>query len=75
VSAIGHTELLALLDLAVHRAGSPKAFAATASISPHYLADILADRIRIPDFLAKRIGYRARVIYEPIESDDENRPA
>jgi hypothetical protein len=73
VTAIDHDELLSLLNVTVHRAGSTKAFSATAKVSSGYLEDILAQRVRIPDFLAKRIGYRARVIYEPIEPAEEDR--
>lgn len=75
MSAIEPAELLALLNVAAHRADSLKAFAATANVSPLYLSDILIGQRAIPDFMAERVGYRARTIYEPIESDRENRPA
>lgn len=63
---ITHEEAVQILRDIVGKEGTQLAAAKRLDTSPQFLSDILLGRRAIPDSLARKIGYRRVISFEPI---------
>jgi predicted transcriptional regulator len=60
------SEVYTLIRTAITNAGSQKAFAQQAGVSPQYICDIVNGRLDPADKILKAVGVRKKIVYEEI---------
>lgn len=64
---ITHEKAIELIRQKVQEAGSQAGAAKFLDISPAYLSDILNGNRKVSDEVARKLGYRRVVAFEPLE--------
>jgi DNA-binding transcriptional regulator YdaS (Cro superfamily) len=69
-NGLAPNDIRAVLIAAVKKQGTAKAVATQLGISAQYLSDIITGHREVSDPVARKLGYRRVVTFEPIRKGD-----